>query len=67
MRSLELPYWKPLFDMEDCAFISLQYGDLTRDLEELKAQLGDKVYWDKEVNPMGTWIPSRRRSPPWTW
>jgi tetratricopeptide (TPR) repeat protein len=57
MRSLELPYWKPLFDMQDCAFISLQYGDLTRDLEELQAQLGDKVYWDKEVNPMGDMDP----------
>ncbi|WP_395018160.1 tetratricopeptide repeat protein [Dongia sp.] len=56
-RSLELPYWKPLFDMQDCAFISLQYGDLTRDLEELKAQLGDQVYWDKEVNPMGDMDP----------
>jgi tetratricopeptide (TPR) repeat protein len=57
MRSLELPYWKPLFDMEDCAFINLQYGDVTRDLEELQAQLGDKVYWDKEVNPMGEMDP----------
>ncbi|GAB2175438.1 tetratricopeptide repeat protein [Dongia sp. agr-C8] len=57
MRSLELPYWKPLFDMEDCAFISLQYGDLTRDIEELQQQLGDKVYWDKEVNPMGDMDP----------
>jgi tetratricopeptide (TPR) repeat protein len=52
-RSLELPYWKPLFDLEDCAFISLQYGDITRDLEELKEQLGDKVYWDKEIVPTG--------------
>jgi tetratricopeptide (TPR) repeat protein len=57
LRSLELPYWKPLFDMQDCAFISLQYGDLTGDLEELKAQLGDLVYWDKEVNPMGDMDP----------
>ncbi len=57
MRSLELPYWKPLFDMEDCAFISLQYGDLARDLDELKTQLGDRVYWDKEVNPMGDMDP----------
>jgi tetratricopeptide (TPR) repeat protein len=57
MRSLELPYWKPLFDMQDCAFISLQYGDLTRDLEELQAQLGDKVYWDQKVNPMGDMDP----------
>ncbi|MDQ7247154.1 tetratricopeptide repeat protein [Dongia sedimenti] len=57
MRSLELPYWKPLFDMEDCAFINLQYGDITRDLEELQAQLGDKVYWDKEINPMGDMDP----------
>lgn len=57
MRSLELPHWKPLFDMQDCAFINLQYGDVTRDLEELRAQLGDKVYWDREVNPMGDMDP----------
>jgi tetratricopeptide (TPR) repeat protein len=57
VRSLELPHWKPVFDLEDCAFISLQYGDISRDLDELKAQLGDRVYWDKEVNPMGDMDP----------
>jgi tetratricopeptide (TPR) repeat protein len=57
VRSLDLPYWKPLFDLPDCAFISLQYGDNTRDMEELKAQLGDQVYWDLEINPMGDMDP----------
>jgi tetratricopeptide (TPR) repeat protein len=56
-RSLELPYWEPLFDLPHCAFISLQYGDITRDLEELQAQLGDRVYWDREVNPTGDMDP----------
>ena len=57
MRSLDLPRWKPLFDLEDCAFISLQYGDIAGDLEELKTQIGDRVHWDKEVNPMGDMDP----------
>jgi tetratricopeptide (TPR) repeat protein len=56
-RSLDLPYWKPLFDLPDCAFISLQYGDIKRDLDELRAQLGDHVYHDKEVNPIGEMDP----------
>ena len=57
MRSLDLPRWKPLFDLEDCAFINLQYGDVSGDLEELKKQLGDRVYWDREVDPMGDMDP----------
>jgi tetratricopeptide (TPR) repeat protein len=57
MRSLDLPRWKPLFDLEDCAFISLQYGDIRGDLEEMKKQVGDHVYWDKDVNPMGDMDP----------
>jgi tetratricopeptide (TPR) repeat protein len=56
-RSLDLPYWKPLFDLPDCAFISLQYGDITRDIEELRAQLGDRVHHDREVNPIGDMDP----------
>jgi tetratricopeptide (TPR) repeat protein len=57
MRSLDLPFWKPLFDVPGCAFISLQYGDVTHDLEELKTQLGDRVYWDREINPTGDMDP----------
>ena len=57
IRSLELPYWKALFDLPDCAFISLQYGDIGRDIEELKEQLGDRVYWDKEINAIGMMDP----------
>jgi tetratricopeptide (TPR) repeat protein len=57
VRSLDLPHWKPVFDLPDCAFISLQYGEITRDLEELKAQLGDRVYRDPEINPMGDMDP----------
>jgi tetratricopeptide (TPR) repeat protein len=57
VRSLELPHWKPIFDLSDCAFISLQYGDITRDLDELKAQVGDRVHWDESVNPMGDMDP----------
>lgn len=57
IRSLDLPYWKLLLDQPDCAFVSLQYGDIARDLEELKEQIGDRVYWDREINPLGNLDP----------
>jgi tetratricopeptide (TPR) repeat protein len=57
MRSLDLPRWKPLLELEDCAFINLQYGDVSGDLEELTRQIGDKVYWDRDVNAMGDMDP----------
>jgi tetratricopeptide (TPR) repeat protein len=57
VRSLDLPHWKPVFELSDCAFISLQYGDISRDLEELRAQLGDLVHLDESVNPMGEMEP----------
>ena len=57
IRSLDLPYWKQLLDLPDCAFVSLQYGDIARDLAELKEQLGDLVYWDREINPLGNLDP----------
>ena len=52
IRSVDLPLWKPIFETEDCAFISLQYGDNRRDLERLTAETGHAVYWDREIDPL---------------
>lgn len=57
IRSLELANWKPIFEVPGVAFISLQYGEVTGDLEELKNDLGVDVYWDKSVNAMGNMDP----------
>ncbi|HEU4826474.1 MAG TPA: tetratricopeptide repeat protein, partial [Dongiaceae bacterium] len=52
IRSIDLTLWGPIFETPDCAFISLQYGDIGRDIETLRAETGHLVHWDREVDPM---------------
>src|SRR4030095_10115702 len=51
IRSIDLSLWRPILETPDCAFISLQYGDISRDLETLKRETGHVVHWDREVDP----------------
>jgi tetratricopeptide (TPR) repeat protein len=51
IRSIDLPLWKSILETPDCAFISLQYGDVSRDLETLRTETGHIVHWDREVDP----------------
>ncbi len=51
IRSIDLSLWRPILETPDCAFISLQYGDISRDLEVLKRETGHAVHWDREVDP----------------
>ncbi|MEZ5831469.1 MAG: hypothetical protein R3D05_09825 [Dongiaceae bacterium] len=52
IRSIDLPLWKPILETPDCAFISLQYGDVSRDIERLRTEAGHVVHWDREIDPM---------------
>ncbi len=52
LRSIELPHWMPIFETPDCAFISLQYGDVSKDITELRQAHGVDVYVDSVVDPM---------------
>ena len=51
IRSIDLSLWRPILETPDCAFISLQYGDISRDLDVLKRETGHVVHWDREVDP----------------
>jgi tetratricopeptide (TPR) repeat protein len=51
IRSIDLSLWRPILETPDCAFISLQYGDIGRDLEALRRETGHTVHWDREVDP----------------
>ncbi|HJR21367.1 MAG TPA: tetratricopeptide repeat protein [Dongiaceae bacterium] len=51
IRSIDLSLWRPILDTPDCAFVSLQYGDISRDLEVLKRETGHVIHWDREVDP----------------
>lgn len=57
IRSIELPEWGPILNMPDCAFINLQYGDVTADIALAKEELGIDIHWDREINPMGSMDP----------
>jgi tetratricopeptide (TPR) repeat protein len=57
IRSIDLALLEPVLRDPDCAFISLQYGDNTRDLADLKAQTGIDVHWDRDVDPLGDMDP----------
>ena len=52
IRSIDLRHLKPIFETPDCAFISLQYGDNSRDLEALKTETGHEIHWDREIDPL---------------
>jgi tetratricopeptide (TPR) repeat protein len=51
IRSIDLNMWRPILETPDCAFISLQYGNVSRDLEALQRETGHVVHWDSEVDP----------------
>lgn len=57
IRSLELENWLPILTNKDCAYVSLQYGDVERDVEEMKTEHGVEIYVDKTVDPMGNMDP----------
>ncbi|MGH6894137.1 MAG: tetratricopeptide repeat protein, partial [Dongiaceae bacterium] len=52
IRSIDLSLWRPIFEIEDCAFISLQYGNIGKDIEALQAESDHSVYWDREIDPL---------------
>lgn len=56
-RSLELENWLPILKNSNCGFVSLQYGDVTRDIEDMKNEFGIDVLLDPTIEPMGNMDP----------
>jgi tetratricopeptide (TPR) repeat protein len=52
MRSIELQSWLPIFKIENCAFISLQYGDVSKEVETFIREHNIDIYIDTDVNAM---------------
>ncbi|MBI2254251.1 MAG: tetratricopeptide repeat protein [Proteobacteria bacterium] len=57
VRSLELENWLPILSNSNCAFVSLQYGDTSRDIAQMKEEFGIDVLHDPSVEPMGNMDP----------
>ena len=44
--------WAPLLSWRSANFVSLQYGDIKRDLEVLQKFAGDRLIYDAEINQL---------------
>jgi tetratricopeptide (TPR) repeat protein len=49
-KSLALADWQPILATPGCQFINLQYGDMTAELEALRARTGIDIYTDPEID-----------------
>ena len=52
LKSASLANWELVLSQEDFFFISLQYGDIKREIEEFTQQTGIQVYYDEEINSL---------------
>jgi tetratricopeptide (TPR) repeat protein len=57
VRSLELENWLSILKNANCGFVSLQYGDTSRDIAQMKEEFGIDVLHDSSVDPMGNMDP----------
>jgi Flp pilus assembly protein TadD len=51
-RSISLDQWGAVLDMKDIVWMSLQYGDCTAELEDVRKRLGVAIHCDSSVNPL---------------
>ena len=52
LKSAALKNWESLLSETDCFFVSLQYGDVERELREFAEQTGMKIHYDDEINSL---------------
>jgi tetratricopeptide (TPR) repeat protein len=51
-RSTSLAQWAPLFRVPGLAFVNLQYGDCTAELQAAREQLGTHIHHWPEIDPL---------------
>ena len=51
-RSVPIDFWDGIFNVKGCHFISLQYGDISQDLERVFNATGIRIFRDNLVDPI---------------
>ena len=51
-RSVGLEHWGPIFNVRGARFVSLQYGECSRELQAVHDRFGIEVLKDEKVNPL---------------
>ncbi|HBG26630.1 MAG: hypothetical protein A2Y10_04675 [Planctomycetes bacterium GWF2_41_51] len=51
-RSIDLEYWEPVLKIAGVKFISLQYGQCQKQLQEANQRFGIEILKDETINPM---------------
>lgn len=54
LRSAPLTLWDSILRTPGCHFVSLQYGDVTADLADVKERLGVVIHRDSDVDPLAS-------------
>lgn len=49
-KSVDIHDWGPVFNVSDCQFINLQYGDVATDISVAEQKFGVKIYVDSAVD-----------------
>ena len=50
-KSTPLSNWEELLSHRGCAFVNLQYGDVSKEVEELNDRIDNRIISDREINP----------------
>jgi len=51
-KSTALESWTSILSRQDCFFLSLQYGDVEREIEEFKSKTDLRIYYDEEIDSL---------------
>jgi Flp pilus assembly protein TadD len=51
-RSVQLEHWGPILKVEAVKFVSLQYGDCSRNLRDARDRFGVDILKDERINPL---------------
>jgi Flp pilus assembly protein TadD len=51
-RSIDLKYWEPIFKIAGVKFISLQYGQCQKQIQQTNQRFGIEIIKDESINPL---------------
>lgn len=51
-KTIPLDLWAPILEIEDVQFISIQYGEVEKQIDAVRDRMGVSIYQDSDVDPI---------------
>ncbi|MFL2770104.1 MAG: tetratricopeptide repeat protein [Rhodospirillaceae bacterium] len=51
-KSTPLSNWEKILSHQGCTFVNLQYGDVSKEVEEMNERIDNRIISDSEINPL---------------